>query len=64
VNLSGKAPQLGVPHVLFQAGAIQRLNGPFDVALDGKKFLGNVGNLKEGSDPLTWVLNWPAKLKR
>ena len=64
VNLSGTAPQLGVPHTLFQAGAIQRQNGPFDVTADGKKFLVNVGNLKEGSDPLTLVLNWTAELKK
>jgi len=64
VNLFGKAPQLGVPHTLFQAGAIQRQNGPFDVTADGKKFLMNIGNLKEGSDPLTLVLNWPAELKK
>jgi Tol biopolymer transport system component len=64
VNLSGNAPQMGVPHVLFQANAIQRQNGPFDVTADGKKFLVNVGNLKEGSDPLTLVLNWTAELKK
>jgi serine/threonine protein kinase/Tol biopolymer transport system component len=64
VNLSGNAPQLGVPHVLFQASAVQRLNGPFEVTADGKKFLVNVGNLKEGSDPLTLVLNWAAELKQ
>lgn len=64
VNLSRKAPQLGVPHALFQAGAIQRQNGPFDVTADGKKFLVNAGSLKEGSDPLTLVLNWPAELKK
>jgi len=63
VNLSGAAPQLGVPRALFQASAIQRQNGPFGVTADGKKFLVNVGNLKEGSDPLTLVLNWPAELK-
>jgi Tol biopolymer transport system component len=64
VNLSGKAPQLGVPHTLFQASAVQRQNGPFDVTADGKRFLVNIGNLKEGSDPLTLVLNWPAELKQ
>jgi serine/threonine protein kinase/Tol biopolymer transport system component len=63
-NISGSAPQLGVPHALFQANAIQRQTGPFDVTGDGKKFLLNIGNLKEGSDPLTLVLNWPAELKK
>jgi Tol biopolymer transport system component len=64
VNISGKAPQLGVPHALFQANAIQRQNGSFDVTGDGKRFLVNIGNLKEGSDPLTLVLNWPGELKK
>jgi len=64
VNTAGNAPQLGVPHVLFQANGIQRQTGPYDVSADGKKFLLNTGNLKEGSDPLTLVLNWPAELKK
>jgi eukaryotic-like serine/threonine-protein kinase len=64
VNISGQAPQLGVPHALFQANGIQRQTGPYEVTEDGKKFLVNVGNLKEGSDPLTLVLNWPAELKQ
>jgi len=64
VNISGSAVRLGVPHALFQAGGIQREYGPFDVTGDGKKFLINSGNLKEGSDPLTLVLNWPAELKK
>ncbi|HEY6372200.1 MAG TPA: hypothetical protein VIX37_16610 [Candidatus Sulfotelmatobacter sp.] len=54
VSLSGSAPQMGVPHTLFQASAIQRQNGPFDATADGKKFLVNIGNLKEGSDPSRW----------
>jgi Tol biopolymer transport system component len=64
VNISGNAPRLGVPHALFQASAIQRINGPYDVTADGKKFLVNTGNLREGSDPLTLVLSWPAELKK
>jgi serine/threonine protein kinase len=64
VNTSAGAPQLGAPHGLFQAVGIQRDFGPFDVTADGKKFLVNSGNLKEGSDPLTLVLNWPAELKK
>jgi Tol biopolymer transport system component len=64
VNVSGQAPQLGVPHALFQANGIQRQTGPYEVTEDGKKFIVNVGNLKEGSDPLTLVLNWPAELKK
>ena len=64
VNTSAGAPRLGAPHGLFQAVGIQRDFGPFDVTGDGKKFLVNSGNLKEGSDPLTLVLNWTAELKK
>jgi hypothetical protein len=62
VSTSGTAIQLGVSHLLFQAVGIQRDFGPFDVAADGKNFLINSGNLKEGTDPLTLVQNWPAEL--
>jgi len=66
VDVSGasSAPKLGTPHILFQATAVQRQNGPFDVTADGKKFLVNTGNLKEGLDPLTLVQNWTADLKK
>jgi len=64
VNASGNAVRLGAPHALFQAVGIQREYGPFDLTGDGKKFLLNSGNLKEGSDPLTLVLNWPAELNK
>lgn len=64
VNASGSSVQLGTPHTLFQAIGIQREYGPFDVSADGKKFLINSGNLKEGSDPFTLVQNWPAELKK
>jgi eukaryotic-like serine/threonine-protein kinase len=64
VNASGSAVQLGTPHTLFQAIGVQRDYGPYDVTGDGKKFLLNSGNLKEGSDPFTLVQNWPAELKK
>jgi eukaryotic-like serine/threonine-protein kinase len=64
VNASGNAPKLGAPRTLFQAVGIQRDFGPYDVSADGKKFLINSGNLKEGTEPVTLVLNWPAELKR
>ena len=64
VTASGNAVQLGVPHELFQTVGIQREYGPFDVTADGKKFLLNSGNLKEGTEPMTLVLNWPAELKK
>jgi hypothetical protein len=38
--------------------------GPYDVTADGKTFLINSGNLKEGTEPLTLVLNWPTELKK
>jgi serine/threonine protein kinase len=64
VNTSGNAVKLGAPHALFQAVGIQRDFGPFDVTADGKKFLINSGNLKEGTEPVTLVQNWPAELKK
>jgi Tol biopolymer transport system component len=64
VNTSGGAPQIGAPHGLFQAVGIQRDFGAYDVTADGKRFLVNSGNLKEGSDPFTLVQNWPAELKK
>ena len=64
VNTSGSAVHLGIPHDLFQTVGIQRDYGPFDASADGKKFLLNSGNLKEGSDPFTLVQNWPAELKK
>jgi eukaryotic-like serine/threonine-protein kinase len=64
VNTSSDAVNLGVPHALFQALSIQPEYGPFDVTADGKKFLLNSGNLKEGSAPFTLVENWPSELKK
>jgi hypothetical protein len=64
VSAANNAVRLGVAHPLFQANAIQRQAGPYDVTADGKKFLVNVGDTKEGSVPLTLVLNWTAELKK
>jgi Tol biopolymer transport system component len=64
VNASGGAVKLGTPRTLFQAVGIQRDFGPYDVTKDGKKFLINSGNLKEGTEPVTLVQNWPAELKK
>jgi hypothetical protein len=36
VNTSGSAPQLDVPHILFQVSGVQRQSAPFDVTADGK----------------------------
>lgn len=64
VNASGNAVKLGAPHALFRALGIQREFGPYDVTADGKKFLINSGNLKEGTEPVTLVQNWPAELNK
>ena len=64
VNASGTAVRLGTPHILFQAVGIQREYGPYDVTADGKRFLINSGDLKEGSAPFSLVQNWPAELKK
>jgi hypothetical protein len=57
VNTSGNAVKLGAPHTLFQAVGIQGDFAPYDVSVDGKKFLINSGNLKEDTEPLTPVQN-------
>jgi eukaryotic-like serine/threonine-protein kinase len=64
VDSSGGSPRLGVPHALFQAIGVQRQVGTFVVTADGKKFLINSGSSKQGSQPLTLVLNWLAELKK
>jgi Tol biopolymer transport system component len=64
VNASSNAVRLGVPHALFHALAAQRQAGAFDVTADGKKFLINSGNQKEGNEPVTLVQNWPGELKK
>ena len=64
VKAAGNAVNLGVPHHLFQALAIQPEYGPFDVTDDGKKFLLNSGNMKEGSAPFTLIQNWPSELTK
>lgn len=60
VAASGNAVRLGTPHVLFQAVGTQRDAGAYDVTGDGKKFLINSGNLKEGTESFTLVQNWTA----
>jgi eukaryotic-like serine/threonine-protein kinase len=64
VTTPGNTVKLGAPHALFQAVGIQRDFGPYDVSADGKKFLINSGNLKEGTNPVTLVQNWTAELKK
>jgi Tol biopolymer transport system component len=64
VDISGPTPRLGVPHALFQAIGVQRQVGTYVVTRDGKKFLINSGSTKQGTDPLTLVLNWTADLKK
>jgi Tol biopolymer transport system component len=56
---------LGTPHSLF-SGTLEAGNfGPYDVSLDGKRFLLNgAGGSGRGSTPLTLVTNWTADLKK
>jgi len=64
VDTSSGAPRLGAPHVLFQALGIQRQVGSFVATADGKRFLINSANEKNGGEPLTLVINWQADLKK
>ena len=64
VDTSGSAVRLGVPHALFSAVGARVRNGPYDVTADGRKFLINSGDVKESSEPMMLVQNWPAELKR
>ena len=64
VSTAGNVVKLGVPHVLFHASGVQRQAGAYDVTRDGKKFLLNTGNLKEDSEPMTLVQNWPKELRK
>lgn len=64
VDPTGATPKLGVPHVLFQAIGIQRQVGSYVVAPDGKRFLINNGDSKEGNEPLNLVLHWTEQLKK
>ena len=64
VSPLGNTVRMGTPHALFHAGGIQTQQGPYAVTADGKKFLINSGDVKEESQPLTLVQNWPAELKK
>jgi eukaryotic-like serine/threonine-protein kinase len=64
VTTSSGALRLGVPHLLFPAVGVQRQAGAYDVTPDGKKFLVNSGDVKEGNEPLTLIQNWPAELRK
>lgn len=64
VSTTSGALRLGVPHMLFPAIGAQRQAGAYDVTRDGKRFLLNSGDVKEGNEPLVFVQNWPAELKK
>ena len=64
VKTDGKTVQFGTPHVLFHQTGVQNQQGPYAVSADGKRFLMNVGDVKEESQPLTLVQNWTAELKK
>ena len=64
VDTSGSAVRIGTPHQLFRPTGVQTQQGPYTAAADGKKFLVNSGDVKEESQPLTLVQNWPTQLKK
>jgi hypothetical protein len=64
VNTAGNVIKLGVPHVLFHAVGIQRQASAYEVTGDGKRFLLDSGDLKEDSEPMTLVQNWPEELRK
>lgn len=63
VSPFGSAVRMGTPHALFHATGIRGSLGPYTVTADGKQFLVNSGDVKEESQPLTLVQNWPAEKK-
>jgi len=64
VDSSATTVRLGAPHALFHALGVQVPQGPYAVTADGKKLLVNTSDVKEMTEPLTMVQNWPAELKR
>lgn len=64
VNTVGKTVRMGAPQALFHAGGVQTQEGPYSVTADGKKFLINTGDVKEGNQPFTLVQNWPAEINK
>ncbi len=64
VKTDGKTVEFGTPHILFHPSGVQNQQGPYAVSADGKRFLMNVGDVKEESQPLTLVQNWTAELKK
>jgi eukaryotic-like serine/threonine-protein kinase len=64
VGQKGASLQLGTPHALFKATAVNNANGPYTVSADGKKFVVNALLPQSITEPLTLVTNWTADLKQ
>ena len=64
VNTTANGVRMGTPQALFHAGGVQTQQGPYTVTTDGKKFLINIGDVKEENQPFTLVQNWPAEIKK
>ena len=64
VNTAGNTVPLGTPHMLFHSAGIQVVQGGYDVAADGKKFIITSGDINEESQPLTLVQNWTGDLRK
>jgi len=64
VNTAATAVRMGTPQTLFHAGGVQTQQGPYAVTADGKKFLVNIGDVKEENQPFILVQNWTAEIKR
>ncbi len=63
VKLGEQSPELGLPQVLFQTGALGRAQ--YEVSRDGTRFLVPVANPRSQAEvPLSVVLNWPTLFVR
>jgi hypothetical protein len=57
---------VGLPHMLFQAGAdplYPDLGSSYDVTRDGQRFIVNTSLDNDRVSPITVIVNWPAALK-
>ncbi len=64
IRQNGSSLQLGTPHALFKANAVNAPNGPYTVSADGKKFVINTVMSQSVTEPLTLIINWTADLKQ
>ncbi len=62
VTVKGSELEIGPGQRLFHA-SMPGIGSPFDVSLDGQRFLVNLAE-EEGSAPLKIMTDWPAELKK